>query len=275
MTADLLRALRSENPAEVQRICELAFKRERESLIHIVPLALSGNRQAATDYVALWRQMTDSILRSLHAVQPDLVIQVGRHFVVADVKRWPSHGSAVVLDGEALEAPFSNWVVTTEDVGLGTCAALIQKVREVTPGLRPIALTVSELPHWDQSDSQIRAFRRHVNSALSGSDPDLERIKEVFNLSLTQLGEVLGVSRQAVSQWLENGVPEERLEKVATVASVADLLRHRLRPDRIPGVVRREAKAYDGLSALGMIQQDRHQQLLESVRASFDWAVPA
>jgi transcriptional regulator with XRE-family HTH domain len=114
-----------------------------------------------------------------------------------------------------------------------------------------------------------------VSSALNELDPPLERIKEIFDLNLTQLGELFGVSRQAVSQWLESGVPEDRHEKVATVASIADLLEYRLRTDRIPGVVRREAPAYGGLTALEMIKQHRHVELLTSVRSSFEWSVPA
>lgn len=46
---------------------------------------------------------------------------------------------------------------------------------------------------------------------------------------------------QAVTQWLESRVPDDRLEKVATVTSIADLFDCRRRSDRIPGVVRREA----------------------------------
>lgn len=93
------------------------------------------------------------------------------------------------------------------------------------------------IPHWDLSEAQVRAFRRHVDAALSETDPPLERIRQVFDVNLTQLGTLFGVSRQAVTQWLESGTPDDRLEKVATVASIADLLDYRLRSDRIPGVV--------------------------------------
>ncbi|MGA7272169.1 MAG: hypothetical protein WB239_13945, partial [Acidimicrobiia bacterium] len=101
---------------------------------------------------------------------------------------------------------------------------MIQKVRELTPGLHPVALSTYAMPHWEHSEAEIRAFRRHVSAALSESDPPLERIRQVFALNLTQLGAIFGVSRQAVTQWLESGVPDDRLEKVATVASIADLL---------------------------------------------------
>ncbi len=275
MPTDLLRALQSDDPDEVERICELAFKDAREAFSRVLPQALSGNRSAAFVYVALWRQMKESVLRSLHETAPDLVLHVGEHLYVADIKRGPSHASSVLLDAEALEAPFSSWITRTNDVGLGACAALIQRMREITPGLHPIGLADNALPHWDRSDSQIRAFRRHVSAALNESDPALERIRHVFDLSLTQLGELFGVSRQAVTQWAETGVPENRLEKVATVASIADLFDYRLRTERIPGVVRREAAAYDGLTALEMIKQNRQDELLASVRSSFEWAVPA
>lgn len=275
MRVDLLSALRSDDPQSVERLCEIAYSDEQESFSRIIPEALSGNRSAAHHYVAVWRRVKDSVLRGLHEAQPDLVIAVGDHLYIADVNLGPSLGSSVLLDSEALEAPFSNWITKTNDVGIGTCAALIQKVREITPSLHPVALPVYAIPHWDQSEAQIRAFRRHVNAALSETDPSLERIRQVFDLNLTQLGALFGVSRQAVTQWLETGVPDDRLEKVARVASIADLFNYRLRSDRIPGVVRREASAYGGLSALDMIRDDRQDELLALTRRSFDWAVPA
>jgi hypothetical protein len=43
-------------------------------------------------------------------------------------------------------------------------------------------------------------------------------------------------------------------------------------PDRIPGIARVAAAAYGGLTMLEMIERDRHEELLELVSASFDWA---
>lgn len=275
MPEDLLLALQSDDPEDVEHACELALREARHAFSQHLPAALSGSRRAAFVYVALWRQAKNSVLRSLHDAQPDLVVAVGNEFYVADVKNSPSLASSLLLDNEALEAPFSSWVTKTNDVGIGTCAALIQKVREITPGLHPLALRVNALPHFEQTEAQFRAFRRHVIAALSESDPALERIRQIFGLNLTQLGELFGVSRQAVSQWVDTGVPEDRLEKVAVVAAVADLLDYRLRSDRVPAVVRREAAAYGGSTALELIGQDRHDELLELVRSSFDWSIPA
>lgn len=275
MREDLLRALRTDDPEDIEQACEVALREARQAFSQHLPAALSGSRGAAFVYVARWRQAKNSVLRSLHDVQPDLVVAIGDELYVADVKNWPSLASSLLLDNEALEAPFSSWVTMTNDVGIGTCAALIQKVREITPGLHPLALTVNALPHFEQTEAQFRAFRRHVIAALNESDPALERIRQVFDLSLTQLGELFGVSRQAVTQWVDTGVPEDRLEKVAVVAAVADLLDYRLRSDRIPAVVRRDAAAYGGFTALEMISQDKHHELLDLIRSSFDWSVPA
>lgn len=275
MSTDLLFALRSDDPEDVERVCEVEFAEACESFRRFLPLALSGSRDAARRYVAVWRQVTDSVLGDLHEAERHAVLAIGDQLYVADVKGTPAVGSSLVLEFGALEAPFSSWVTRAPDVGLGVCAALIQKVREVTPGLSPIPLALNALPHWPQSETQMRTFRRHVTDALSEADPPLERIRHVFDLSLTQLGDLFGVSRQAVTQWLESGIPNDRMSKVTTVTSIADLLAYRLHSDRIPGIVRRPAPAYDGLSALDMIRNDRHDELLELVRASFDWAEPA
>jgi hypothetical protein len=87
-----------------------------------------------------------------------------------------------------------------------------------------------------------------------------------------ELGRLFGVSRQAVGQWRERGVPSRRMAKVATVAAIADLLGRRLRAERIPGIARRPADAYGGLSMLGMIERDREDELQALIRSSFDWA---
>ena len=99
----------------------------------------------------------------------------------------------------------------------------------------------------------------------------LDPIAETFELTETELGRLFGVSRQAVGQWRERGVPSNRMAKVATVAAIGDLLRHRLRPERIPGIARRPADAYGGLSMLETIERDRQDELQAEIRRSFDW----
>jgi DNA-binding transcriptional regulator YdaS (Cro superfamily) len=100
----------------------------------------------------------------------------------------------------------------------------------------------------------------------------IDPIAEALELSETELGRLFGVSRQAVGQWRERGVPSSRMAKVTTVVSIGDLLRHQLKPERIPGIARRPADAYGGLSMLVMIERDRQDELQAQIRRSFDWA---
>ena len=107
------------------------------------------------------------------------------------------------------------------------------------------------------------------------SRASLGRIQQMFDLSLAELGWLFDVSRQAASSWLAEGVPSARLPKLVTILEIADLLSRQLKPGRLPGVARKPARAYGGLSLLQMIEADRHEELLELVRRSFDWAATA
>lgn len=100
----------------------------------------------------------------------------------------------------------------------------------------------------------------------------LDKIRQLFDLNLTDLGRLFGTSRQAVSGWLEKGVPAARKPKVNTVLNIAKLLERQLKPGRLPAVARRSAPAYGDLSILGMIETSRHDELLQKVRESFNWA---
>lgn len=107
------------------------------------------------------------------------------------------------------------------------------------------------------------------------SDRLLATIEEPLALSKTELGRIFGVTRQAVDGWHRHGVPAARQAKAATVAAIVDLLSHRLKEERIPGVARRPARAYGGLTMLEMIERDRHDELYAVIRRSFDWAATA
>jgi hypothetical protein len=103
----------------------------------------------------------------------------------------------------------------------------------------------------------------------------LDPIAETFALSETELGGLFGVSRQAIGQWRARGLPPARQEKAARVAAICDLLSHQLKRERIPGVARRPARAYGGLTMLEMIEADRQEELHGLITRSFDWTTAA
>jgi hypothetical protein len=103
----------------------------------------------------------------------------------------------------------------------------------------------------------------------------LDEIQAAFGLSKSELGTLFGVSRQAVDQWRARGVPGGRQDKAATIAAIADLLSHQLKSERVPGIARRPASGYGGLTMLEMIERDHHRELLERVRDAFDWSAAA
>src|SRR3984893_18857040 len=78
----------------------------------------------------------------------------------------------------------------------------------------------------------------------------LRRVLGVWGLSQSEASRLFGVSRQALSKWVAQGVPADRMEAVADLAAATDLLVRYLKLDRIPGVVRRKADRLAGPAAL-------------------------
>ena len=103
----------------------------------------------------------------------------------------------------------------------------------------------------------------------------LDPIAETLGLTETELGRLFGVRRQAIAQWRDRGLPSARQEKAATIAAICDLLGHQLKRERIPGIARRPARAYGGLTMLEMIAADRQDELHGLIERSFDWSVGA
>lgn len=101
---------------------------------------------------------------------------------------------------------------------------------------------------------------------------ELERILRVWNLSRTDLGHMLGVSRQAVSKWIEGGVPAERVTQVADLAAITDVLVHYVKRHRIPAVVRRPAPNLGDVSLLDLVSDGRTTDALGATRAMFAFA---
>lgn len=97
----------------------------------------------------------------------------------------------------------------------------------------------------------------------------LQRIKRIWGLSTTELGALFGVSRQAVSKWLDGGVPSDRIPVVADVQAITDLLDRHLKADRIPAVVRRAAPRLGDRSLVDLVADDRSNDALTLTRRMF------
>ena len=112
-------------------------------------------------------------------------------------------------------------------------------------------------------------FAQHLDKHRSGQA--LAGILSVWDLSQAETARLLGLSRQAVSKWLERGAPAERAELVSDLAAATDLLVRYLKRDRIPAVVRRPIAARNGVSLLNLLASDRSDEVLSSCREMFEF----
>jgi hypothetical protein len=240
--------------------------------------ALAGSADATREYVRSYHVLTLRVLDAAHRARPDVVVHTPDGHLALEVKGTPRRAPVEALETAAAEAPFGPWTARfplEEAVALD----LANRVRLLI-GLRALELapadtSVAEVVEVD--DLTARRFLRLVRFHLNHPDEEhpLRRLMDAFELSKTEVGSLFGVRRQAVDQWLERGMPSERQDKVQTLMAIADLLERKLKPGRLAGVARRPADAYGGKTMLEMIAEDRHRELLELVRESFDWASAA
>jgi hypothetical protein len=206
-----------------------------------LPLALRGDEAAAIAYARAWRRLVAELL----APYPDA----------------PA-GSAGVLERLALTAPFEPE---------GPLRALVSVAVGIIPGMDVPAATRTR-PAAAPDPVDLARFTRSVLAELVGAGTGLEAMMASWHLSVTDVARVFGVRRQAVQQWLAEGVPPARQPKLLAILGIADLLERNLLPERIPAVVRTPSPADDGRSMLEALAADRHEELLERTRRSFDWA---
>lgn len=137
---------------------------------------------------------------------------------------------------------------------------------------------MSALAELDPRDAAARLVAEHdedwvatltdeLDRQLSGRH--LERVVRLWGLSRKELGELFGVSRQAVSKWISGGVPADRTEQVADVEAITDLLDRYLKRDRIAAVVRRRAPRLDGSSLIELVSAGRSGDALRLTREMF------
>lgn len=237
--------------------------------------AMRGRPAAVRRYVAAYRELVAALLAAVHDGRPGLVLRDDAGEYCVALGSGCSRAPVELLRSFATDAPFSPWV-RERGLGAGVALDLVARMRALLPGAEALPLPArAALPPYTDDPEALLRFTRLVTQAQLAERSDLERVREVFGLSITELGGLFGVTRQAAGLWLTDGPPAARRAKAATVAAVADVLSRRLKPARVPGIVRRPADAYGGRTMLELIALDEHDWLLESVRRSFDYAATA
>lgn len=240
-----------------------------------MPNALRGEWGAVTVLVTSWHGLVSDVLETAFAAMPDLVRRLDDHFGILTASNVVSPDPVHYLDHLIGEAPFSPLLACFgEEVGIGVVA--IHALRDLLPGRRPLQLETScgwrDLP---EGADRVR-YQRLVDMALRSLEPPLVRVRELFNLTNAELGELFGVKRQAVDQWEQTGdVPSARSQKLLDLLAVGELLNRKLKPGRLPLVARKRAADYGGNTMLDMVRADRSAELRALTERAFDWSVTA
>lgn len=98
----------------------------------------------------------------------------------------------------------------------------------------------------------------------------LDRLVALWDLSNAAAARLFGVSRQAFAKWLADGPPASRVDDVATVDNITQLLDRYVKRERIPAVVRRPAENLGGKTILETVESGEYQRAAEAVAKTFD-----
>lgn len=216
-----------------------------DELARWIPDALRGDERAARRYARAWCNLVVALLTE-HPEAPA--------------------GTAMVLGHHALTAPFDP---------AGPQHALMSAAAGIISGMAPPATPHRPPVTMPPDPADYQRFSRYVLSEVSGAGTGLEGLLAAWHMTVTEMGTLFGVRRQAVGQWLDDGVPALRMPKLATMLRVAELLERNLLSERIPAVVRAPSDRWNGATMLDLIVADRHEELLVDVARSFDWAASA
>lgn len=281
-TAGAAWILKGKLPRPVAARMERKYRKQLILLAGAVERSAKGDEQAAREYVDLWCELSSALLERLREWHPDAVLKSSRgELLVVEAKREPMEVTPQRLLLAAPLAPVSAWVAM-EGLRRGLGLSLLAEIRQLVPRAVQMTATPGLCLHWENPERMRVALglighavlERVIVRDAPRTDP-LARITELFGLDRTELARLFGVSRQALDHWRRHGIPPDRQAKLTTILSIGELLEKHLSPGVVPGMARKPAPAYGGQTMLERIEADDHDALLESVRSSFDWALPA
>jgi len=264
-------ALLAEDPSDAAAIMRTAVTSSIARFEEALPTALGGGFAAVAVVTTTWDWLLEQTLLSASSALHGAL-------EATNIEEIKLRGEAVDWLASSLrtavaEAPFTRFVAAYGP-GVGMAVACLAKVRETIAELPPLPLPNSGLPRFSQPVDVLR-YHRLIDLVIRGMAPPLERLQDALGLSTAELGEVFGVSRQAIDQWRTRGIPPERRAKVADLLAVVDLLDRKLKPGRLPLVARRPAGAFGGRSLLEFAASDEQAELRGKVERAFDWSTAA
>jgi hypothetical protein len=214
----------------------------------VAPRAFRGEIDATRRFVAYYRLASDRISGLVATAHPSF------HMGVV----------ARLLQDEILEVS----CVAPRPDGVGILLAMLDKTRWLSGSIpMQLSLQVSDPESWQR-------FSHAVNVAVEEqrtADP-LSRVMTTFDLTPAEMGEIMGVTRQAIEKWRLSGPPVNRSERIVTIAEIASILHRRLRAGHVPTVVRRPSESFGGRSFLEALADGEEREVLAAVRSSFDYA---
>jgi hypothetical protein len=235
-----------------------------------LPTALDGGFASVRVITATWDRLLSEAIHS-----SDMAGLTSLDVTTVDVLKL--HGRpdwlGPALRAAVADAPFSRFVGRFGP-GVGMAAACVARVRDALPELSPIAQPAGDLPEFGETTDVLR-FHRLVDLAIRGLEPPLERLQGALSLSSSELGDVFGVSRQAIDQWRGRGIPSDRQGKVGDLVAVVDLLERKVKPGRLPLIARRPAPALGGQTLLEYAKHEDARELREIFERAFDWSTTA
>ena len=176
----------------------------------VAPRAFRGEIEAARRFVVYYRLASDRIIDLVATAHPGIEVGI----------------LARLLQDGILEVS----CVAPRPDGIGILSAMLDKTRWLSSSIpMQLSLRVSDPESWRQFSHAVEVAVEEQRAA----DP-LSRVMTIFGLSAAEMGQIMGVTRQAIEKWRLSGPPADRSDRIVTIAEIASILHRRLRAGHVP-----------------------------------------